>query len=531
MTDTWGRLFLSACSRTSPDAVPLARFLIDAGANVNTIFDSGKTPLYYAVRYLDVPLAGFLIDRGARVDASASTGWSLLNLALFEAAIKEQPDSVDALKALIPMLHQAGATYDRSDVRAARALVCYGSLSMLHWFFSQGSNPLTVAELVVYLKDNGVDLDALDYSGKTRLYKAVEQGSIEAVRLLLQAGAEPNIIGKAGAPLHVAAHLNDVEIMRALLSGGAKPGARHPVSGATALHCAITSGNLVAVMLLLQWGASLDERDGLGLGVLHKAISAWAKDPTIFSMLVALGADVMSVSGDEFDSLPLLHYAARSGCSGAIEELLSHGVPVDLPAPATSMTALHIACMLGRVACAKVLLTRGADPQRGDNGGNTPLCVAIRQNELEVVRLFASLRCGISTRNARGETPLHYAASGQSVELLASLVEAGAELDARDDDGWTPLFYASQNSVHIAAFLVACGANVNAVDKRRRSPLYVAVQDRRADVVALLLAEGAVESLQQETGVRVTPRELAALKGYVDIEALMRAAEQLQRIP
>jgi len=108
-------------------------------------------------------------------------------------------------------------------------------------------------------------------------------------------------------------------------------------------------------------------------------------------------------------------------------------------------TPLMRAAKNADVAMMRVLVAHGADPNRATRAGMTPLLFAIgpgrrksAKDTLEAVKVCLDAGANVNATNANGETPLH-AAVAQGDALVRLLSERGANLDARDKQGRTPL--------------------------------------------------------------------------------------------
>ena len=115
-----------------------------------------------------------------------------------------------------------------------------------------------------------------------------------------------------------------------------------------------------------------------------------------------------------------------------------------------------------------------------------------------------------------GDTALHFAAAAFRVDAVRDLLSAGADVQARNRHGHTPLHSAasgrtgldamSRQAATIAA-LIEAGADPNSTDKRGVTPLHVAVRCRSAEAVRVLLEHGADASRKNGNGS--TPMLLA----------------------
>ncbi len=109
-----------------------------------------------------------------------------------------------------------------------------------------------------------------------------------------------------------------------------------------------------------------------------------------------------------------------------------------------------------------------------------------------------------------GLTSLHYAA-GNGTDVITGLIDNGAEVDARDDRGFTPLRYAagSSNNPEVLRTLIRAGANVNATSLNEGTPLFsAAFSSKNPEILTVLINAGATVNVQNLDGS--TPLSMAA---------------------
>ncbi len=137
----------------------------------------------------------------------------------------------------------------------------------------------------------------------------------------------------------------------------------------------------------------------------------------------------------------------------------------------------------------------------------------LKQNELEsclfkvlkndddvmYIRALLQLGADIEARNEIGETPLLYAASlGRNNHVLA-LIDAGADVNARDNFSNTPLLRAL-NHFPVMETLLSNGADINAVDRRGLTALMWAVKNHAPGMAKMLLSRGADVNMRANSG-------------------------------
>ncbi|KAF4819982.1 Ankyrin repeat, PH and SEC7 domain containing protein secG [Colletotrichum siamense] len=198
------------------------------------------------------------------------------------------------------------------------------------------------------------------------------------------------------------------------------------------------------------------------------------------------------------DGQMLLHIAARRGLATAAKSLI-----VDAKANVDTQndegsTPLIEACWGDNMALVEILLENGADVTIFDNDGWSSLFLAARHgNNIMFQRLWKAHKWNVNlTENFTGISLLQGAAYGGSREIVQCLRCAGARLDSRDYDGWTPLFAAIAKMRKDTIDELLKGGNnedlqLETEDFEGRTPLLKAAEDEFWDGVRILVDAGA----------------------------------------
>lgn len=183
----------------------------------------------------------------------------------------------------------------------------------------------------------------------------------------------------------------------------------------------IAQGRTDLVFEAVASGTAATARDGQGVALIQWC--AYHGDVSAIRFLLEHG-EVLDTLGANFD----LNGAVFHGHEALTAFLIERGADVNRALRDTDETPLHAAlCKTGRPVfdrILKLLLTSGADPNRATKPG---------------------VATGSFMRDCRtkGEAPLHRAAAFGSLEAIQLLLDAGAQVDARDAYGDTPLSWAS----------------------------------------------------------------------------------------
>jgi len=334
---------------------------------------------------------------------------------------------------------------------------------------------------------------------------AVEIGGPDAVRALLQAGAQPAIAITglvSNTLMHVAAERGSAEILTVLLQHGLALEARDG-EGRTPLERAVVCHQWAAFNLLKSKGADVNATDAHGNTALH--CLAEQQDDTF----------------GHWTELPLLArwkqgWLGQPGWrSQAMVKLIQWKVLSAPPAPSWTNSSVT-----------QWLLEHGAQPGLTNGLGQTPLHLLCGQSWLAygnppaTNRMALLLKAGarVESADVRGTTCLHVAASNAPaavVSYLARHVSNAAAL--RDPEGRTPLHYAVYRpnaETEALAALLAAGLNPDVTDKNGRSPLHEAVTcfegnwySPRTGLLLTLLTNKANPNLADSQGM--TPLHLA----------------------
>ncbi|UJB19485.1 MULTISPECIES: ankyrin repeat domain-containing protein [Lysobacter] len=352
------------------------------------------------------------------------------------------------------------------------------------------------SRLLERLLTAGVDLNTRDSHGMSALHLAAALGREAMLKRLVANGAAPDLLAADGqTPLGVALASGRRDLADWLDWRG-WPLPRRPLQPADVPAAAIV-GDADAVRRLLDLGLSVDSADSQGCTSLLRAAGGGHR--AVVDLLLARGADPQRAANS--GATPLS--AAVSMRHGEIvDRLVAAGASLEQRLPG-DLTVLMVACALGLTDLAARLLTAGADVQARDAQGRMALhCAAMfgftARERSRLVALFDTLLlAGVDAdQSAAGATPL--------LLLLGARAEPGT---AADED------------VLIAGLelLLDHEASLNVQDPRGFGPLHLAALHGLLRVVQRLLRHGANPDVRD--ALNRTPREIAVMRGFVDIAA------------
>jgi len=151
---------------------------------------------------------------------------------------------------------------------------------------------------------------------------------------------------------------------------------------------------------------------------------------------------------------------------------------------------------------------------------------AADRKDIEAVRraIRAQGVAGVNQADPRGTTPLHVAANEGLTEIAKLLIEAGADVNAHGDHGWTPMHYAlsSHYNSDVVELLAQHGASMEALTDDGNMPIHVAARDGGKDAVAYAIVFGSEVDARNRDGN--TPLAVAAWYGRADAAKMLIGA-------
>ena len=431
------------------------RGLLADGVAVSTAEADGTTALHWAAHHDHLDIAQQLLDAGAPVDTTNRYDVTPLALA-----------SLNGSTPMITRLLEAGADPNRAN--------------------PEGETPLMTAartgngDAIDTLLAHDATVDAVEaWRGQTALMWAAAQNEVVAVERLLAAGADPNARSARGfTPVLFAAREGHVEVLAPLVRAGADVDDVLPERGMSALVLAVYNAQYDFARTLLDQGADPNAA-GNGWTAFHQVV--WTRRPN-------LGRNPpFPVPLGELDDFDMVRALAAAGADLDVRQTKEPRDGNRNVLNRLGSTPFLQAAKVADIEMMQLLADLGADPSITTEEGATPLMAAagvgiwkIGENPgtngeaLAAVELAWELGNDVNAADVNGDTALHGAIHRGAGNIVQFLVEKGANIDAVNEKGWSPLsiaqgvFYPNTYNRHpeLVELLAELGADPNIGTRR-----------------------------------------------------------------
>ncbi len=507
VTDAEG--FMPIHAATIRNQVEIAEFLIKHGADVNAKSRHDLTPLHLAATLGLYDMANMLIQKGANVNSGMgifSRGNTPIQRAVEKGDIK-----------IVELLIQKGADIHiknymeetllfHATTKEVAELLIEKGIDVNHVSNSSGWTALHEAatpEVAEVLISKGAKLNIKDKMERTPLDRAIEDERMDVAHFLISKGGtgehpesafvDPTSTSNENADIFEAAEQGLLEKVREFLDNDPNMATtRGGCADETPLHCTATRE---VAELLIRRGADIQVKDAFGRTPLHRAAEAGRTE--VVQLLIDKGADVNARDG--VNNTPL-HGAAEYGVKGVVEILIENNADLNV-ANMDHRTPLSWAAEMGYQEIAELLIAAGAETKGiglfdADQAGiinevapDMDIFTAVSFGHLDRVKYLLQKHPSlVKERDIEGNTPLHRTSDNNIASFLLS---HGADVNARNNQGVTPLHYAAGSAYEVALVLIRSKADINAKDNRGFTALLIAAISRQNQIADSLIAAGA----------------------------------------
>lgn len=443
----------------------MVKLLLDAGADIEIKNKYGVTALMSAARKGYAIVVQTLLDAGADFLVTCENG----ERALDKASDRETKRILQA-------------KHDDLDARNRAALIEEISIKLLDSIIG---NEIDVVNALIseYKEEYSEFLEFQScearHENKVALCHAVNIQNLQAVQTLLSAGARPDTV-----------HESSTTAMTPLMMNCSVP---HKPSYPTTTYSRQVEGLRHSITeALVEAGASLTRTDRVMQTALVKAVLNFHDNDIVvmFDKYPDAKSNGINIQ-DKWGNTALI-LAAKVQNIGAVRLLIENKADLNTQQE-TGMTALMWACWNGNADCIQALLSAGAYTDLQSECGRTAVFWAVEKGHSNAVRLMLEQRADPNIPHPMsGSTPALVAARKNDLDTIDKLIEGGARLNDRNEEGMTPLMWA------------AYASHDNMVEKLMKNGAIPKLKNRAGKSALQLAKKPSTKAVVKENTMKIT---------------------------
>eukprot|EP00092_Neocalanus_flemingeri_P032202 GFUD01035000.1.p1 GENE.GFUD01035000.1~~GFUD01035000.1.p1 ORF type:complete len:809 (+),score=203.98 GFUD01035000.1:476-2902(+) len=441
------------------ETLPIAKYLVENGADINQTAGDGKNAVYDAAVRDKAEILKYFVESGAEINLKKQS-------VLFAAAENWRYGEFGITLETVKTVLSHGGEIQFGSKNGERIL---SDQQMAHYF----SNMEIIKVLLEY---EAVDVDVRTSEGRTPLMFAATL-DLAIVKYLVSVGADVDAVDQDG----------ETVIHRLI---------RNP-SDSRAWARDWEFPKILDYLVNIA-KAPLNTPNKLGVFPVQLAIN---RNPHYVQQLITLGVwvNITTENGDN-----LLHLAAAKYDLEAMKTFIENGVDVNSRNMKGETPLFHV---FGSVERVKLLVDAGADMNITNNEGASVVFLAgelvlFDSNGWDAVKYLVESGAALVLNTTEGPRSILYELAATKVrhncyvcleDLLKTLVAQGADIDYLGPSGLTALHQVvlQLSSTEKVSTLLNVGADIDAISKEGRTPLIYAVMEQNPWFVQFLIREGA----------------------------------------
>jgi len=397
----------------------------------------GITPLHFAVRTRDDGVVKVLLEGKADPHLECSHGATAPEAAIFRG-------TRGALQLLLE--HDAVHINSRrpGDGNTLMMLAAYeGRFDMVRDILAAGGHdPVTVLNdhghsVQTILSDcHGKELYEVGIADADSLLLAAETNDVEMAKRCIELNTNVDCCNEDGmTPIIIASYFGSVDVLRELVAAKANPNIL-PASGTPCLIFAVSQNHIdVVKVLTTAYGDELDQTLTANENTTALYLASQENHQECLELLLAHSTAALHQKKD--GGVSPLYMAAHEGHEVSVQLLLDAKAVVD-DVNGSGVTPLYIAVQRNHDLVCDRLLQAHADPNRRTKNDAAPLALAVFHCNARIVSLLLAAGASIEVRNGKeGNTVVMLAAYSLDVDILCQLLLHGASLNVRSNNGLT----------------------------------------------------------------------------------------------